>query len=643
MNLAEKLISGHLVAGAMKPGEEIAISIDQTLTQDATGTMAYLEFEAMGIPRVKTKLSVSYVDHNTLQTGFENADDHRFLQTIAGRYGIYFSKPGNGICHQVHLERFAIPGQTLLGSDSHTPNAGAVGMLAIGAGGLSVALAMAGEPFWLVMPKVLCINLKGKCRKGVGAKDIILEILRRLTVKGGVGKILEYTGEGIKNLTVPDRATITNMGAELGATSSVFPSDGQTLAFLKAQQRETDWVSLVPDADASYDEELSISLNAIKPLIATPSSPDKVAEVREVAGTPVKQVCIGSCVNSSFMDIMLAAKILKGRKMHPDVSLTISPGSRQVLLMITENGALSDLISAGARILECACGPCIGMGQSPSTEAVSLRTFNRNFPGRSGTRDDRVYLCSPATAAVSAITGAITDPIEWFKGSKVQRLKVKLPQKYIIDDSMIIPPSKESEKVVIERGPNIQPLPIKGELEESLNTKIILKTGDNITTDDIMPAGTKILSLRSNIPAISEYVFSGIDSTFPVRAKTSGGGVILGGINYGQGSSREHAALAPMYLGIKAVLAKSFARIHRDNLINFGIIPLTITPDVYDILEQESEIGFPEIKKEIKGSSAVTLVVAKTGRVFSAEHNLSERQRKIILSGGLLNFIRKNL
>ncbi|MEK7238385.1 MAG: aconitate hydratase, partial [Nitrospirota bacterium] len=632
------------VSGSMAAGKEIAISIDQTLTQDATGTMAYLEFEAIGIPKVKTKLSVSYVDHNTLQTGFENADDHRFLQTIASKYGIYFSRPGNGISHQVHLERFAKPGQTLLGSDSHTPNAGAVGMLAIGAGGLSVAMAMAGEPFWMVMPKILCVNLTGKLQKGVGAKDIILEVLRRLTVKGGIGKILEYSGEGIKNLTALERATITNMGAECGATSSVFPSDEQTLAFLKAQQRKSDWGLLVPDSDAAYDEELNMSLNAIEPLIAAPSSPDNVAAVREFAGIPVKQVCIGSCVNSSFIDIMLAAKILKGKKVHPDVSLTISLGSRQTLLMISKSRALTDLINAGARILECACGPCIGMGQAPSTGAVSLRTFNRNFPGRSGTPNDQVYLCSPATAAVSAITGEITNPTDYFKGfkgSRVQGFKVKMPEKYIIDESMIIPPSKEPEKVVIERAPNIKPLPIKGELEESLKAKIILKTEDNTTTDDIMPAGAKILSLRSNIPAISEYVFSRIDTTFSVRAKTSGGGVVLGGINYGQGSSREHAALAPMYLGIKVILAKSFARIHRDNLINFGILPLIISPDVYDTLEQDSGIEFPNIAKEIRESSEITLVDVKTGKKYKAEHGLTERQRNIILAGGLLNYIKK--
>jgi aconitate hydratase len=636
MNVAQKLISSHLVSGNMKPGEEIAISIDQTLTQDATGTMAYLEFEAMGIPKVKTKLSVSYIDHNTLQTGFENADDHRFLQTIAAKYGIYFSKPGNGICHQVHLERFAKPGQTLLGSDSHTPNAGAVGMLAIGAGGLNVALAMAGEPFYLVMPKVLRVELKSRCRPGVTAKDIILEVLRRLTVKGGVGKIIEYSGDGIKNLTVPERATITNMGAELGATSSIFPSDEQTKAFLRAQKRGVDWAELKPDADAAYDEEIAIELDKLESLIALPSSPDNVKRVKDVRGTSIRQVCIGSCVNSSYADLMLAAKILKRHKVHPDVSLVVSPGSRQALRMITENGALSDIISAGARVLECACGPCIGMGQAPATGAVSLRTFNRNFPGRSGTANDQVYLCSPLTAAASAITGRITDPRDVVKRS----FRIVPPGKYAVDDSLVIPPSKRPDKVVVERGPNIKPLPARGALEESLKAKIILKVGDNITTDDIMPAGAKILPLRSNIPAISEFVFSKVDSSFPSRAKIAGGGVVMGGNNYGQGSSREHAALAPMYLGIKVVLAKSFARIHKDNLINFGILPLTVRADVYDSLEQDAEIEFPSLAKDVREDSEVRFLNVNTGATHKAEHGLTERQKQIILAGGLLNLVK---
>jgi aconitate hydratase len=636
MNVAQKLISSHLVSGEMKAGEEIAISIDQTLTQDATGTMAYLEFEAMGIPKVKTKLSVSYVDHNTLQSGFENADDHRFLQSIASKYGVYFSRPGNGICHQLHTERFSRPGQTLLGSDSHTPNAGGAGMLSIGAGGLSVALAMAGEPFWMVMPKVVRVNLKGEFSTGVSAKDVILEVLRRLSVKGGVGKIIEYGGEGIKNLTVPERAAITNMGAELGATTSVFPSDEQTLAFLKAQQREADWTELKPDSDDEYDEIIDIDLSVLEPMIATPSSPDNVSRVRDIEGSPVGQVCIGSCANSSYADLMAAANILKNHRAHPEVSLTISPGSRQALQMITKNGGLGDLIAAGARVLECTCGPCIGMGQSPSNGVNSLRTFTRNFLGRSGTTNDRTYLCSPMTAAASAITGKITDPRDIIKGP----VTVGLPEKYFIDDSMILPPSDEPDKVEVVRGPNIKPFPIKEPLEESLSTKVILKVGDNITTDDIMPAGAKILPLRSNIPAISEHVFAKVDASFPSRAKEAGGGVVLGGSNYGQGSSREHAALAPMYLGIKAVLAKSFARIHKDNLINFGIIPLEVGPDVYDAFEQDTEIEFPELAKEVRESSVITFNDKKTGKSYSSEHGLTQRQREVILAGGLLNYIK---
>lgn len=636
MNITQKLISSHLVSGEMKPREEIAISIDQTLTQDATGTMAYLEFESMGITEVKTKLSVSYVDHNTLQAGFENADDHRFLKTIAGKYGIYFSKPGNGICHQVHLERFSRPGQTLLGADSHTPNAGAVGMLAIGAGGLSIALAMAAEPFWLLMPKVVRVNLRGDCNPGVSAKDIILEVLKILTVKGGVGKVIEYSGDGLKNLTVPERATITNMGAELGATSSVFPSDEQTKAFFKAQQRESDWTELLPDPDATYDEEIDIELGELEPLIAAPSSPDSVKSVKSIEGMPVQQVCIGSCVNSSAADLMIAAKMLKGKKVNDDVSLTISPGSRQALQMITESGGLTDIVAAGARILECTCGPCIGMGQSPATNTVSLRTFNRNFPGRSGTKNDKVYLCSPQTAVAAAIKGRVTDPREMVTDS----IKVKLPEKYIIDDSMIIAPSREPEKVKVERGPNIKPFPVKSALEESLKTIVVIKVGDNITTDDIMPAGTKILPLRSNIPAISEYVFSKVDSTFPERAKSLDSGIILGGVNYGQGSSREHAALAPMYLGIKVVLAKSFARIHKDNLVNFGIIPLEIETEIYEAYDQGTELEFPNLAKEVRESSSITFTDIKNNKSHSAEHGLTQRQREIILAGGLLNYVK---
>ncbi len=637
MNVTQKLISSHLVSGKMEPGSEIAIKIDQTLTQDATGTMAYLEFEAMGIPQVKTELSVSYVDHNTLQSGFENADDHRFLQSIASKHGLYFSKPGNGICHHVHLERFAKPGKTLIGSDSHTPNVGAVGMLAIGAGGLSVALAMAGEPFWLVMPKVVRVNLTGRFQAGVTAKDIILEVLRNLTVKGGVGRVIEYTGDALKHLTLPERATITNMGAELGATTSVFPSDEQTLAFFKAQKREDDWSELKADDDAVYDEELEIDLNKLEPLAAAPSSPDKVQPVSELCDISITQVCIGSCVNSSLNDIISAAAILKGKKVHHHVSLTLSPGSRQVLKMITDNGALADLVSAGARVIECSCGPCIGMGQSPPTGTVSLRTFNRNFPGRSGTKNDKVYLCSPLTAAASAITGRITDPREFVKEAAL----VTIPEEYDIDDSMIYLPSDTPDEVEIIRGPNIQPFPEKDALEASLKAKVVLKTGDNITTDDIMPAGAKILPLRSNIPRISEFVFINVDETFAERAKALGSSIVVGGSNYGQGSSREHAALAPMFLGVKVVLAKSFARIHKDNLVNFGILPLTISDDIYDAINADDELSFPEVAKDIRESAEVVMVNEKSGKEYKIEHHLTERERDAILAGGTLNFIKK--
>ncbi len=633
MNVAEKLINAHIVSGKMEAGEEIAIKIDQTLTQDATGTMAYLEFEQMGVKRVKTKLSVSYVDHNTLQTGFENADDHRYLKSIASKYGLYFSRPGNGICHQLHMERFAVPGETLLGSDSHTPNAGSVGMLAIGAGGLSVALAMAGEPFTLIMPHVVRVNLIGEYGPGVSAKDVILEVLRRLTVKGGVGKIIEYGGEGIKRLSVPDRAVITNMGAELGATTSVFPSDEQTYAFLKAQGREKNWVELKPDSEDEYDEIIEIDLGALEALIAQPSSPDNVVKVKEIAGQPVGQVCIGSCANSSYADLMVVAEVLIGKRVHPDVSLTISSGSRQVLQMITANGALAAIIASGARILECTCGPCIGMGQSPATDTITLRTFTRNFPGRSGTVGDKSYLCSPATAVVSAITGEITNPIDIVKAP----ICIGLPKKYLIDDSMILPPSDDPDSVEIIRGPNIKPCPTKGPLESSLKAKVILKVGDNVTTDDIMPAGAKILPLRSNVPAISEYVFSKVDAEFPARAKEFNG-IIVAGLNYGQGSSREHAAIAPMYLGIKVVLAKSFARIHRENLINFGILPLVISDEIYDAIEQDWFIDFSNLADDVNHLAIVNFNIA--GKDFVAEHNLTDREVEIILAGGLLNLIK---
>lgn len=637
-NLVRKILRNHLVAGDLIPGQEIAIKIDQTLTQDATGTMAYLQFEAMGVPRVKTKLSVSYVDHNTLQTGFENADDHCFLQSIAAKYGIYFSRPGNGICHQVHLERFGVPGETLLGSDSHTPTAGGLGMLAIGAGGLDVAVAMAGGPFYLTMPKVVKIHLTGQLQPWVSAKDVILEVLRRLSVKGGVGKILEYGGPGVATLSVPERATITNMGAELGATTSIFPSDEVTRAFLRAQGREKDWVELLPDADAEYDEVIELNLSELEPLVAQPHSPDAVAKVREVGPIKVDQVIIGSCTNSSYADLMRVAGILKGKIVHPNVSLAIAPGSRQVFQMLAENGALADLIAAGARILESACGPCIGMGQAPGSGAVSVRTFNRNFKGRSGTADAKVYLASPEVAAATALTGVLTDP-----RTLGEPIQVTMPEKFIIDDRMILPPSEEPEKVEIVRGPNIKPLPINKPLPEELTGEILIKVGDNITTDHIMPAGAKVLPLRSNIPALAQHVFAPVDDQFASRAQAKGGGFILGGHNYGQGSSREHAALAPMYLGVKAVLAKSFARIHRANLINFGILPLTFVNEAdYETIEQGDVLKIPHIRQQLTSGNVITVLNETKGTTFKMEHNLSERFIKIILAGGLLNYTKAN-
>ena len=598
-NLVYKILNSHLVSGKLKGGEEIAISIDQTLTQDATGTMAYLQFEAMGVPKVKTKLSVSYVDHNMLQTGYENFDDHVFLQSIAKKYGIYFSKPGNGICHQVHLERFGVPGETLLGSDSHTPTCGGLGMIAIGAGGLDVAIAMAGGPFYVTMPKVVLVKLSGALQSWVTAKDVILELLRRLTVKGGVGKIFEYGGEGVATLTVTERATITNMGAELGALTSVFPSDAQTKKYLRMQGREGVWKSLKADATAQYDEVVEMDLSSLEPMIARPHSPDNVCKVSEIKGVNVQQVCIGSCTNSSYHDLMVAAAILKGRKVHPEVSLTISPGSRQVLEMITKNGALADMISAGARVVEVACGPCIGMGQAPPSGGVSVRSFNRNFEGRSGTADAQVYLVSPETAIATAINGVIRDPRDFG-----ERIVIKFPKKFTVDDSMIILPSEKPEEVTIMRGPNIKPLPKKEPLPDTLKGDVLLKVGDNITTDHIMPAGAKVLPLRSNIPAISEFVFEKVDKEFVKRAKEKGGGFLIGGTNYGQGSSREHAALAPMYLGVKAVIAKSFARIHRANLVNFGILPLTFENESdYNLFDQGDTIELPDIKNTLNSSS----------------------------------------
>jgi aconitate hydratase len=639
LNLTQKILAAHLVSGNLLAGEEIAIKIDQTLTQDATGTMAYLQFEAMEIPQVKTDLSVSYVDHNTLQSGFENADDHLFLQTVAAKHGIYFSRPGNGICHQVHLERFGKPGGTLLGSDSHTPTGGGIGMLAIGAGGLDVAVAMGGGAFYLTMPKVINVRLHGSLSPWVSAKDVILEVLRILSVKGGVGKILEYSGDGVNSLSVPERATITNMGAELGATTSVFPSDECTLAFLTAQGRGEAWMPFAADQDAVYDEVLEIDLAALEPMVAQPHSPDCVAKINELGGIEVNQVAIGSCTNSSYMDLMRVAAILKGKKVHPNTSLVISPGSKQVFEMLARNGALSDLISTGARILESSCGPCIGMGQSPCSGAVSVRTFNRNFEGRSGTADAKVYLASPESAAAAAITGHLTDPREL--GADPQ---IAFPSEYLLDDSMILSPSEDPQSVQVRRGPNIKPLPVAEPLRDSLTVPVLLKTGDNITTDHIMPAGSKILPLRSNIPAISKFVFNSVDPTFAERALTAQGGIVLGGHNYGQGSSREHAALAPMYLGVKAVIAKSFARIHRANLINFGILPLTfLEEEDYSAINQGDDLELQNLHQGLQTPSPLTLLNKTTGKVIAVEHNLTPRQARILLAGGLLNFTKQDL
>lgn len=637
--IAQKLIKAHLVSGEMKPGSEIGLKIDQTLTQDATGTMAYLEFEAMGVPRVKTELSVAYIDHNTLQTGFENADDHRYIQSVCKKHGIYFSRPGNGICHQVHLERFGIPGKTLIGSDSHTPTAGGIGMLAFGAGGLDVAVAMGGGPYYITYPKMVRINLTGRLNPWVTAKDVILEVLRRLTVKGGVGKIIEYGGEGVATLSVPERATITNMGAELGASTSIFPSDEVTRAFMKAQGREKDWVPVFADEDAEYDEVIDINLSELEPLAACPHSPDAVKKVSEIGPIKIDQCCIGSCTNSSFQDLMKVAAILKGKTVHPDVSLAIAPGSRQVFQMLAQNGALADLIAAGARILESACGPCIGMGQSPNSGGISLRTFNRNFEGRSGTADAQVYLVSPEVAAASAITGVMTDP-RTLGDAPV----VKMPERFLIDDNMIIPPASESEmdQVEVIRGPNIKPFPQTQPLPDSITAKVLLKVGDNITTDHIMPAGAKILPLRSNIPAISEYCFVRVDPEFPARCKQEGAGFVVGGVNYGQGSSREHAALAPLYLGVKAVIVKSFARIHVANLINAGILPLTFANEAdYDKIHQGDELSLTGLREALQNGTPLVLVNRTTGAEIPLNTNFSKRQAEILLAGGLLNYTRQ--
>ena len=639
MNIAQKLISGHLVHGDLTPGGEIAIRIDQTLTQDSTGTMAYLQFEAMGIERVKTKRSVAYIDHNMLQSGSENADDHRYIQTVAAKHGIVFSRPGNGICHQVHLERFSIPGQTLLGSDSHTPTCGAAGMLAIGAGGLDVAVAMGGGAYYLTMPKICRVYLTGELNRMVSAKDVILELLRRLSVKGGVGKIMEYGGPGVKTLSVPERATIANMGAELGATTTVFPSDERTRDFFSARGRAGQWVRLEADPDAEYDEEIELDLSSLHPMAAQPHSPDNVVPVSEIAGIKIDQVCIGSCTNSSFCDLMRVAGILDGKRVAPDVSLTISPGSRQVLKALAKNGALAKLVTAGARVLECACGPCIGMGQAPATNAISLRTFNRNFYGRSGTPSAGVYLVSPETAAVSAVEGYLTDPER--HGTEPP---YDVPERFEIDDGMLIMPPADGRNVDVVRGPNIKPFPRAVPPAETMSGEALIKLGDNITTDHIMPSNAKLLPFRSNVPYLADFCLSPCDPDFAARAKAKNGGFIIGGENYGQGSSREHAALAPLYLGVKAVLAKSFARIHRANLINNGILPLTFADAAdYDAVSEGDEIVIAEAPAQIAAAAeggAVTASIA--GREVELRLDITPRQRDILLAGGLLNYTREH-
>lgn len=636
--IAEKIIKEHIVSGEMRRGAKIALKIDQTLTQDATGTMAYLQLEALGVDRVKTEKSVAYIDHNTLQSGFMNADDHKYIGSVAKKHGIYFSRPGNGICHQVHLERFGKPGKTLIGSDSHTPTCGGIGMLACGAGGFDVACAMAGKPYYITMPKMVRINLIGSLKPWVSAKDIILKVLQIMTVKGGFGKIVEYGGEGVSSLSVPERATITNMGAELGATTSIFPSDEVTHEFLKAQGREEDWISLLADVDAVYDEVINVDLNSLEPMVACPHSPDNVKTVDEVGHLKVDQVCIGSCTNSSLTDMMKVAHILRGKKVHPDVSLSIAPGSKQVLTMLARSGMLADMIDAGARILESACGPCIGMGQSPNSKGVSLRTFNRNFLGRSGTKDAQIYLVSPEVAAYSALNGVLSNPTE------LRNIpNFKAPELFMINDNMIESPAsvEDAAKVEIFRGPNIRPFPVANKLPDSIDAEVVLKVDDNITTDHIMPAGSKILPYRSNIPYLSKFCFEIVDPTFAERAKNVENGVIVGGINYGQGSSREHAALVPLYLGIKIVLAKSFARIHEANLINTGILPLTFANENdYDKIDQSDELEILNLRKSIQNNEPVVLMNKTKGIEISTEYNLDDRDRDIILAGGLLNYLK---
>ena len=637
LTVTEKILKEHLVSGKLVRGEEIGLRIDQTLTQDSTGTMAYLQFEALGIDRVRTKRSVAYIDHNMLQTGPENADDHLYIQSVAKKHGIYFSKAGNGICHQVHLERFGVPGQTLLGSDSHTPTCGGLGMLGFGAGGLDVAVAMAGGEYYITMPKIVRVELRGKLKKGVSAKDIILEVLRRYKVKGGLNKVFEYTGEGVKYLTVPERATITNMGAELGATTSIFPSDEETYKFLKAQGRKEDFVRIEADEDAYYDEEIIIDLDKLEPLVACPHSPDNVVAVSSLDRIKVNQVAIGSCTNSSYMDLMKVANILEGRTIAEDVSLVISPGSKQVLNMLAANGALAKLIAAGARILESACGPCIGMGQSPNTGGVSLRTFNRNFKGRSGTPSANVYLASPEVAAVSALTGYITDPVEYLKDVDI---RVEMPDRFLINDNLIIKPAKDGEEVEVIRGPNIKPFPRPKAIGEDIQGKVLIKVGDDITTDHIMPSNAKLLPYRSNIPYLSDYCLVPCDPEFPNRARKQGGGLIIGGHNYGQGSSREHAALVPLYLGIKAVLAKSFARIHKQNLINNGILPLTFSKEEdYDRIDPYDELIIENVLTQLDKDTIMVKNITKN-EDYTLLLDITERQRNILKSGGLLNYVK---
>lgn len=641
LTLTEKILNSHIVDGEAKKGTEVGLKIDQTLTQDATGTMAYLEFEAIGVPRVKTERSVAYIDHNTLQSGFENADDHRFIGSCAKKHGIYFSRPGNGICHQVHLERFGIPGKTLIGSDSHTPTGGGLGMIAIGAGGLDVAVAMGGGAYYITYPKIVNVRLTGKLSPWCAAKDVILEVLRRLSVKGGVGKVIEYTGEGVTSLSVPERATITNMGAELGATTSIFPSDEITREFLTAQKRAGDWQYLSADSDAEYDETVEINLSEIEPAAACPHSPDNVKKLSEIGKIKIDQVCIGSCTNSSYADMMKVAHILKGKTVHPDVSLSIAPGSKQVLTMLAENGALADMLASGARILESACGPCIGMGQSPNSKGVSLRTFNRNFEGRSGTKDASVYLVSPEVAAYSALSGVLSDPREMGECPEI-----KMPKEFLINDNMVVSPAPENEadSVEILMGPNIKPYPETHPLADEISCKCSLKVGDNITTDHIMPAGAKILPLRSNIPAISKFCFTACDTEFPERAEALGKSIIVGGVNYGQGSSREHAALAPLHLGVKAVIVKSFARIHRSNLINAGILPMTFVNEAdYEKISEGDELCLSDMKACVSEGKNPVLINRTTGDEIPLLLELSERARKIILAGGLLDFTKENI